>query len=118
MVQIENVSFRNECEQASGEIINSAKIESILKKFDLLSSKENHPMALSGGQKQRLAVATAMLSNKKLLIFDEPTSGLDYRHMRDVSAVIRDLAKQGHIILVVSHDNEFMTEACDRVLEI
>lgn len=111
-------SVWNECEQASGEIINSAKIESILKKFDLLSFKEHHPMALSGGQKQRLAVATAMLSNKKLLIFDEPTSGLDYRHMRDVSAVIRDLAKQGHIILVVSHDNEFMTEACDRVLEI
>ncbi len=75
-------------------------------------------MALSGGQKQRLTVATALLSNKKLMIFDEPTSGLDYRHMREVSAVIRDLAKQGHIILVVSHDNEFMAEACDRILEI
>lgn len=103
---------------ASGEIINSSEIEPVLKKFDLLSLKGHHPMALSGGQKQRLAVVTAMLSNKKLLIFDEPTNGLDDRHIRDVSAVIRDLAKQGHIVLVVCHDNEFMTEACDRVLEI
>lgn len=111
-------SVWNECEQASGETINDKEIESILDKFDLLEYKEHHPMALSGGQKQRLAVATALLSNKKLMIFDEPTSGLDYRHMREVSAVIRDLAKQGHIILVVSHDNEFMAEACDRMLEI
>ena len=111
-------SVWNECEQASGETINDKEIESILDKFDLLEYKEHHPMALSGGQKQRLAVATALLSNKKLMIFDEPTSGLDYRHMREVSTVIRDLAKQGHIILVVSHDNEFMAEACDRMLEI
>lgn len=111
-------SVWNECEQASGKTISSEEIESVLDKFDLLEYKEHHPMALSGGQKQRLAVAAATLSGKNLMIFDEPTSGLDYRHMQEVSAVIRDLAKQGHIILVVSHDNEFITETCDRILKI
>lgn len=111
-------SVWNECEQASGKTISIEEIESVLDKFDLLEYKEHHPMALSCGQKQRLAVATATLSGKNLMIFDEPTSGLDYRHMQEVSAVIRDLAKQGHIILVVSHDNEFIAEACDRILKI
>ena len=109
-------SVWNECEQAAGS--NTQVIENVLNQFDLLPFKERHPMALSGGQKQRLAVATALLSNKKVLIFDEPTSGLDYRQMKKVSKVIRDLAKQGHIVLVVSHDREFMQEACDSVLTI
>lgn len=93
-------------------------IEKVLSRFSLLPLRDGHPMALSGGQKQRLAVATALLSKKRVLIFDEPTSGLDYRHMLEVSSVIRSLAEQGHIILVVSHDKEFMQMACDRLLEI
>ncbi len=75
-------------------------------------------MALSGGQKQRLAVASAILSGKRLLVFDEPTSGLDYRHMLEVSCMIRELAGQGCIVLVVSHDREFMEKACDRIFEM
>ena len=50
--------------------------------------------------------------------YDEPTSGLDYRHMMEVSRVIRDLAKQGCVVLVVSHDREFMEKACDRIFII
>lgn len=75
-------------------------------------------MALSGGQKQRLAVATAILSGKRLLVFDEPTSGLDYRHMLEVSRVIRDLAAKRCIVLVVSHDREFMEKSCDRIFKM
>lgn len=111
-------SVWNECEQASGGEVDVAGIEGVLKQFDLLELKERHPMSLSGGQKQRLAVAVALLSGKRLLIFDEPTSGLDYRHMVEVSAVIRTLADKGHMVLVVSHDREFMEMSCDRVLEI
>ena len=77
-----------------------------------------HPMSLSGGQKQRLAVATALLSEKPILIFDEPTSGLDYARMVEVSGVIRNLAQQGRIVLVVTHDREFMQRSCDRVLRL
>lgn len=111
-------SVWNECEQAAGENAGYTEIEKILEQFDLLDFLERHPMSLSGGQKQRLAVAAALLSDKKILIFDEPTSGLDYRHMCEVSEVIRSLAKQGRIVLVVSHDKEFMKQACNRVLEI
>ena len=74
--------------------------------------------SLSGGQKQRLAVATALLSEKPILIFDEPTSGLDYARMVEVSGVIRNLAQQGRIVLVVTHDREFMQRSCDRVLRL
>lgn len=111
-------SVWNECEQAAGEDAEPSQIEAVLEQFDLLSLREQHPMALSGGQKQRLAIATAVLSGKKLLIFDEPTSGLEYRHMCEVSMVVRSLADRGHIVLVVSHDKEFMAQACDRVLTI
>lgn len=111
-------SVWNECGQAAGEKAEPKEIDRVLDQFELLSYKEQHPMALSGGQKQRLAVATAVLSGKKVLIFDEPTSGLDYRRMKRVSQEVRELADQGHIVLVVSHDREFMQEACDRVLAL
>lgn len=111
-------SVWNECEQAAGEKADPKKIERVLDRFELLSCREQHPMALSGGQKQRLAIAAAVLSGKRVLIFDEPTSGLDYRRMKSVSQTVRELADQGHIVLVVSHDREFMQEACDQVLAL
>ena len=73
---------------------------------------------VSGGQKQRLAVATAMLSQKPLLVFDEPTSGLDYARMQEVACCARELADEGRVVLVVTHDREFLQCACDRVLEL
>lgn len=109
-------SVWNECEQAAQG--RTEKIEEALSCFELLDFKERHPMALSGGQKQRLAVAVARLYGKRILLFDEPTSGLDYRHMLAVCSVVRELARQGHIVLVVSHDREFMQSACDRVLKL
>ncbi len=107
-------SVWNECVQAGGN--NEKEIEDVLQRLGLLEFKERHPMALSGGQKQRLAVATALLSQKEVLIFDEPTSGLDYRHMVEVGKVLRMLANQGKIVIVISHDREFMQLACDRIL--
>ena len=87
-------------------------------RLHLLAFREKHPMALSGGQKQRLAVATAMLSPKPLLVFDEPTSGLDYARMQEVARCARELADEGRVVLVVTHDREFLQCACDRVLEL
>lgn len=75
-------------------------------------------MALSGGQKQRLAVATALLSDKDVLVFDEPTSGLDHRHMLAVGNMIRTLNEKNKVILVVSHDVEFLSQTCDKILSI
>lgn len=112
--QLFSDSVFGECEQAGAS--DEAGIREVLAQFDLGDYEETHPMALSGGQKQRLAVATAVLSRKKVLIFDEPTSGLDYRHMKEVCEMVRNLAKAGKIVLVVSHDREFMQDACDRLL--
>lgn len=106
-----------ECELSCVEGSNT-RIEEVLSAFDLLELKDRHPMALSGGQKQRLAVATAVLSDKKVLIFDEPTSGLDYRHMIEVSMVLRKLADDGKIVIVVSHDYEFLNRVCDKALDL
>lgn len=75
-----------------------------------------HPNTLSGGQKQRLAVAVSVVCRKELLIFDEPTSGLDYDSMMQVVTILRMLAAMGKIIFVVTHDYEFLTAACSRVI--
>lgn len=94
------------------------KIDKYLKILNLYAYRDVHPMTLSGGQKQRLAVATGIMCDKDILLFDEPTSGLDYTHMVHVSHLIREVAEQGHIMIVVSHDIEFLNLCCDKVLNL
>ena len=92
------------------------QISEVLDSLHLLSFRERHPMSLSGGQKQRLAVATALLSEKPVLIFDEPTSGLDFDSMTQVAGLIRRLSELGKVIFIVTHDFEFVCRTCSRVL--
>ena len=115
--QLFSDSVWGECRMSAPDAPDST-VEEVLDSLHLLPFRERHPMSLSGGQKQRLAVATALLSEKPILIFDEPTSGLDYARMVEVSGVIRNLAQQGRIVLVVTHDQEFLQRACDRVLRL
>ena len=115
--QLFSDSVWGECRMSAPEASDN-QISEVLDSLHLLPFRERHPMSLSGGQKQRLAVATALLSEKPVLIFDEPTSGLDYARMVEVSGVIRSLARHGRIVLVVTHDQEFMQRACDRVLRL
>ncbi|CZT55113.1 ABC transporter ATP-binding protein [Solibaculum mannosilyticum] len=115
--QLFSDSVWGEC-QMSAPDAPKEKFAEVLESLQLLPFRKRHPMSLSGGQKQRLAVATALLSEKPVLIFDEPTSGLDYARMVEVSKVIRALVRQGRIVLVVTHDQEFMQRACDRVLRL
>ena len=115
--QIFSDSVWNECELSMPDCPEK-RIEEILEAFDLLDFKDCHPMALSGGQKQRLAVATAILSGKYLLVFDEPTSGLDYHRMVEVSDMIKRLKAENKIILIVSHDFEFLSRTCDKVYKM
>ena len=87
-----------------------------LERMDLAQYAQAHPLALSGGQKQRLAIVDGCLSGKELLIFDEPTSGLDYAHMLEVSRLLRELAKQGLCVVVITHDGEFLRESGARAV--
>ena len=115
--QLFSDSVWGECRMSAPDAPDSS-LKGVLDSLHLLPFRERHPMSLSGGQKQRLAVATALLSEKPILIFDEPTSGLDYARMVEMSGVIRSLAQQGRIVLVVTHDQEFLQRACDRVLRL
>ena len=74
--------------------------------------------SLSGGQKQRVAVASAIASERPLILFDEPTSGLDLFHMRQVANVVNQVANTGRTALVVTHDPEFILRCCNYVLHL
>ena len=115
--QLFSDSVKNECLLAN-EDASEQEIRELLEKFDLEEYAEYHPMILSGGQRQRLAVCQAVMSGKKLLIFDEPTSGLDFRHMCQVEKLIKRLAEEKYIIIVVTHDYEFLNRACKRYIRI
>ena len=93
-------------------------VEEILKAFDLYELKERHPMSLSGGQKQRCAIASAVASGSKIVIYDEPTSGLDYIHMSEVAANIEKIKKTGRTQIVVTHDPELILKCCDYVVHL
>lgn len=90
-----------------------AAAERILAIMDLLPFRELHPLALSGGQKQRVAVASALASQKDLLVFDEPTSGLDRQHMLEVAENLRRLSALGKTIFLITHDPELVRECCE-----
>ncbi|SFB34632.1 energy-coupling factor transport system ATP-binding protein [Acetitomaculum ruminis DSM 5522] len=92
--------------------------QDILLEFDLVKERDSHPLALSGGQKQRVAVADAKASARKIIIFDEPSSGLDYSHMKQVAGMMQAMAKEGKLVIVVTHDPELILSACDYVVEI
>ena len=71
------------------------------------------PSELSGGQKQRVAIASAIASDKQVIVFDEPTSGLDYRHMKKVAENLRELSSLGKTLFIVTHDPELIAECCN-----
>ena len=115
--QLFSDSVKNECLLANEEA-SEQKIRELLEKFDLEEYAEYHPMILSGGQRQRLAICQAIMCGKKLLIFDEPTSGLDFRHMCQVEKLMKQLSEEKYVIIVVTHDYEFMNRACKGYIRI
>lgn len=90
----------------------------ILDEMDLLPYADCHPMGLSGGQKQRVAVASAIASERPIILFDEPTSGLDLFHMRQVADSVKRLSDNGKTVLIVTHDPEFILRCCNYVIHL
>ncbi|MEG0249355.1 MAG: ABC transporter ATP-binding protein [Peptostreptococcus sp.] len=88
----------------------------ILEDFQLENTSDLHPQILSGGQKQRLTIAAAELLEREVYIFDEPTSGLDGKNMHLIANKIKELKKKNKIVIVISHDYEFLMESCNRIL--
>lgn len=90
----------------------------LLDKVGLGAKAKAYPGELSGGQKQRVAIARALAMDPKVMLFDEPTSALDPEMVGDVLGVMKDLAKEGMTMIVVTHEMGFAAEVADRVLFI
>ncbi|MFB5284247.1 amino acid ABC transporter ATP-binding protein [Peribacillus sp. Hz7] len=88
----------------------------LLDKVGLQSKANSYPGELSGGQKQRVAIARALAMNPKIMLFDEPTSALDPEMVGDVLEVMKQLAKEGMTMVVVTHEMGFAREVGDRVI--
>lgn len=88
----------------------------LLEKMGLSDKAEAFPSALSGGQKQRVAIARALAMEPEVMLFDEATSALDPEMVKDVLEVMKDLAKEGMTMLVVTHEMGFAKEVADKVI--
>lgn len=98
-------SSNNEISERAKELIKTLEIE---------GKEDIYPYQLSGGQKQRVAIARACMLDPSVLCFDEPTSALDYETTKQISIIMRRLAAQGMIIVIVTHDDKFAEEISDR----
>lgn len=96
------------------EAVNTAI--ALLNKVGLADKADAYPSQLSGGQQQRVAIARALAMKPKIMLFDEPTSALDPEMVNEVLEVMKDLAKEGMTMVVVTHEMGFAKEVGDRVL--
>jgi glutamate transport system ATP-binding protein len=88
----------------------------LLARVGIPEKADEYPADLSGGQQQRVAIARALAMDPKLMLFDEPTSALDPEMIREVLDVMRDLARGGMTMIVVTHEMGFAREVCDRIV--
>uniref|UniRef100_UPI00195E25B8 ATP-binding cassette domain-containing protein n=1 Tax=Desulforadius tongensis TaxID=1216062 RepID=UPI00195E25B8 len=105
-VKVRNVS-QEEAEKTAREL---------LQKVGLSDKAEAYPSQLSGGQQQRVAIARALAMRPKIMLFDEPTSALDPEMVGEVLAVMKQLAREGMTMVVVTHEMGFAREVGDRVI--
>ena len=92
------------------------KGEALLERVGLLERKDAFPSKLSGGQQQRVAIARALTMEPAVMLFDEPTSALDPELVGEVLAVMKELAKEGMTMVVVTHEMEFARDVADRII--
>ncbi|TAF29931.1 MAG: amino acid ABC transporter ATP-binding protein, partial [Oscillatoriales cyanobacterium] len=88
----------------------------LLERVGILSQAQKYPGQLSGGQQQRVAIARSLAMQPKIMLFDEPTSALDPEMVREVLDVMRNLAKTGITMVVVTHEVGFAREVADRIV--
>lgn len=118
--QLFRPSVRDELTSAapSSTDADERRLKTILEAFGLGDVADRHPASLSGGQKQRCVCAIASESGAQALLLDEPTSGLDFRNMKRLALILREEASRGKTVVVVSHDTEFLSKACDQIVLI
>ena len=92
--------------------------QELLERVNLAEKADAYPAQLSGGQKQRVAIARALAMNPEIMLFDEPTSALDPEMVGEVLDVMKDLARSGMTMVIVTHEMGFAREVASRVLFI
>jgi ABC-type polar amino acid transport system ATPase subunit len=107
------IEVKDVSEKEAGE-----RARKLLDQVGIPEKADQYPADLSGGQQQRVAIARALAMEPKLMLFDEPTSALDPEMIREVLDVMRDLARGGMTMIVVTHEMGFAREVCDRIVFI
>ena len=92
------------------------KADELLQRIGLFDKRNAYPNQLSGGQKQRIAIIRALAMNPDVLLFDEPTSALDPEMVGEVLSLMKELAKDGMTMVVVTHEIGFAAEVADRII--
>ncbi|MFC4259153.1 amino acid ABC transporter ATP-binding protein [Marinobacter lacisalsi] len=100
------------------QVVANGTAERLLQRVGIADQANKYPSHLSGGQQQRVAIARALAMEPKLMLFDEPTSALDPEMIGEVLDVMRELAKEGMTMMVVTHEMGFAREVADRVFYI
>ena len=111
----ENISLAPRLVRGKQRALAEEEARELLVKVGMLDKMDNYPAQLSGGQQQRVAIARALAMKPLVMLFDEATSALDPEMIGEVLAVMRDLAKEGMTMLVVTHEMGFAREVGDRV---
>jgi polar amino acid transport system ATP-binding protein len=113
---LENVVEAPVSAQGRARAEATAHARELLERVGLSDKAQEYPRRLSGGQQQRVAIARALALRPKLVLFDEPTSALDPELVGEVLDVMRDLARSGTTMVVVTHEIGFAREAADTVV--
>ncbi|WP_347552295.1 amino acid ABC transporter ATP-binding protein [Pseudalkalibacillus hwajinpoensis] len=113
---LENITLAPLKVKGDGKSNSVKKAQNLLEKVGLKEKANSYPGELSGGQKQRVAIARALAMEPSVMLFDEPTSALDPEMIGEVLEVMKQLAKEGMTMVVVTHEMGFAREVGDRVI--
>ncbi|MBQ9609581.1 MAG: amino acid ABC transporter ATP-binding protein [Lachnospiraceae bacterium] len=113
-----NITFAPIKHNLMSEEEAKTKAKELLERVGLSDKGDAYPSQLSGGQKQRVAIARALAMNPDIILFDEPTSALDPEMVNEVLTIMKELAKTGMTMVIVTHEMGFAREVASRVLFI
>ncbi len=116
MTAIENVRLAQETVLRRKSDVAEGKAQALLTRVGLVDKMDEYPARLSGGQQQRVAIARALAMDPKVMLFDEVTSALDPELVKEVLDVMRELAREGMTMIVVTHEMGFAREVADYVV--
>ncbi len=113
---LQNITLAQKVVRNRSQADAETKARTLLKKVGIAEKEAEYPSRLSGGQQQRVAIARALAMDPKVMLFDEPTSALDPEMVGEVLDVMKQLAKEGMTMVVVTHEMGFAREVADRVM--